>query len=125
MKSQTKKKYPFKAISSFLIVLFLMPLGHAMMILMEHFIQPTALHYSAFAMGLVGMLMAIRGVFAKGDTHQTLWGLIGGLLFWTGWVEFLFMYFANRFGTQPMLDPVTRSAHATAATSSTGVSVSC
>ena len=31
----------------------------------------------------------------------------GGLLFWTGWVEFLFMYFANRFGTQPELDPVT------------------
>lgn len=107
MKSQTKKKYPFKAISSFLIVLFLMPLGHALMILMEHFMEPAALHYSAFAMGLVGMLMAIRGVFAKGDTHQTLWGLIGGLLFWTGWVEFLFMYFANRFGTQPMLDPVT------------------
>ena len=73
MKSKTKKTYPFKAISSFLIVLFLMPLGHAMMILMEHFMQPAALHYSAFAMGLAGMLMAIRGVFAKGDTHQTLW----------------------------------------------------
>lgn len=101
------KKYPFKAIASFLIVLFTMPLGHALMILMEHFMSPTALHYSAFAMGLVGMLMAVRGVFAKGDTRQTLWGLFGALLFWTGWVEFLFMYFANRFGTQPMLDPVT------------------
>ena len=58
-------------------------------------------------MGFVGMLMVIAGVFAKGDTRQTLWGLFGGLLFWTGWVEFLFMYFANRFGTQPELDPVT------------------
>lgn len=84
-----------------------MPLGHALMILMEHFMSPTALHYSAFAMGLAGMLMAIRGVFAKGDTRQTLWGLFGALFFWTGWVEFLFMYFANRFGTQPMLDPTT------------------
>ena len=44
---------------------------------------------------------------AQGDTRQTLWGFLGGLLFWTGWVEFLFMYFANRFGTQPELDPVT------------------
>ena len=77
------------------------------MILMEHFLDETTLHYAAFAMGAVGMLMVIAGVFAKGDTRQTLWGLFGGLLFWTGWVEFLFMYFANRFGTQPELDPVT------------------
>lgn len=103
----TAKKYPFKAISSFLIVLFTMPLGHALMILMEHFMSPTALHYSAFAMGFAGMLMVVLGVFVKGDTHQTLWGLFGALFFWTGWVEFLFMYFANRFGTQPMLDPAT------------------
>lgn len=67
----------------------------------------TTLHYSAFAMGAVGLVMVIIGVFAKGDTRQTLWGLIGGLLFWTGWVEFLFMYFANRFGTRPQLDPLT------------------
>ena len=102
-----KKKYWWKATASFLMVLFTMPLGHAVMILMEHFLDETTLHYSAFAMGFVGMLMVIAGVFAKGDTRQTLWGLFGGLLFWTGWVEFLFMYFANRFGTQPELDPVT------------------
>lgn len=53
------------------------------------------------------MFMVIAGVFAKGDTRQTLWGLFGGLLFWTGWVEFLFMYFANRFGTRALLDPAT------------------
>ena len=102
-----KKKYWWKASASFLMVLFTMPLGHAVMILMEHFLDETTLHYAAFAMGAVGMLMVIAGVFAKGDTRQTLWGLFGGLLFWTGWVEFLFMYFANRFGTQPELDPVT------------------
>ena len=53
------------------------------------------------------MLMVIAGVFAKGDTRQTLWGLFGGLLFWTGWVEIPVYVFANRFGTQPELDPVT------------------
>ena len=77
------------------------------MIIMEHLMSETVLHYSAFVMGAVGMAMVIVGVFAKGDTRQTLWGFFGGLLFWTGWVEFLFMYFANRFGTQPELDPVT------------------
>ena len=101
------KRYWWKAIASFLMVLFTMPLGHALMIMMEHTMGKTALHYSAFAMGAVGMFMVIRGVFAKGDTRQTLWGLFGGLLLWTGWVEFLFMYFANRFGTQAQLDPVT------------------
>ena len=40
----------------------------------------------------------------KGDTRQTLWGLIGGLLFWTGWVEFLFQYYAHRFGVQPEIE---------------------
>lgn len=92
-----------KGILSFLIVLFLMPLGHGMMILMEHFLPPTPLHYAAFAMGFVGLLLAIRGVFAEGDTRQTLFGLIGALLFWTGWVEFLFLYYAQRFGTHPEL----------------------
>ncbi|MDO4320620.1 MAG: hypothetical protein Q4C34_08595 [Bacteroidales bacterium] len=101
------KLYWWKAIASFLFVLFMMPLGHALMIIMEHTMSETALHYSAFAMGAAGMVMVIVGVFVKGDTKQTLWGLFGGLLFWTGWVEFLFMYFANRFGTQPQLDPVT------------------
>ena len=102
-----RQRYWWKAIASFLMVLFTMPLGHALMILMEHFLEPGPLHYAAFAMGFVGMLMVIIGVFAKGDTRQTLWGFFGGLLFWTGWVEFLFMYYANRFGTDPQLDPLT------------------
>lgn len=106
-KSVARKRYWWKAIASFLLVLFTMPLGHALMILMEHGLDTVTLHYAAFGMGLVGMLMVVRGVFATTDTRKTLWGLFGGLLFWTGWVEFLFMYYANRFGTQPQLDPVT------------------
>ena len=48
------------------------------------------MHVAGFMLGLVGLVMVIAGVFVKGDTRQTLWGLFGGLLFWTGWVEFLF-----------------------------------
>lgn len=96
-----------KAILSFLMVLLLMPLGHALMILMEHTLSPVALHYAAFGMGAAGMLIVIAGVFAKGDTRQTLFGLFGGLLFWTGWFEFLLQYYATRYGTMPQLDPVT------------------
>ncbi|WP_294083137.1 hypothetical protein [Proteiniphilum sp. UBA5384] len=96
-----KSNYWFITLVSFFTVLFVMPLGHALMITMEHLMDRTTMHYSAFAMGAVGLFMVIRGVFTKGDTRQTLWGLFGGLLFWTGWVEFLFMYYAHRYGVQP------------------------
>lgn len=99
-----KKIYWWRTIASFVLVLFTMPLGHALMILMEKFMQPTAVHYAGFALGLVGLVMVITGVFVKGDTRQTLWGLFGGLLFWTGWVEFLFLYYARRYGVQPEIE---------------------
>ncbi len=34
---------------------------------------------------------------------KTLWGLFGGLLFWTGWIEFIYVYYAHRFGVQPLI----------------------
>ena len=85
-------------IGSILIILLLMPLGHALMIIMEHTMQPTTLHYSAFAMGFVGLVITVWGVFVKGDTKQTVFGMAGALLFWTGWVEFLLAYYAQRYG---------------------------
>ena len=101
MKSQNmemKSLYWGKTIGSILIILLLMPLGHALMIIMEHLLEPTVLHYSAFAMGFVGLVVTICGVFVKGDTKQTCFGMTGALLFWTGWVEFLFAYYAQRYG---------------------------
>lgn len=95
------KNYWQKTILSFVVVLFTMPLGHAVMIIMERTLEPTAVHWSAFALGLLGMILTAWGVFVRGDTRQTLCGFFGALLFWTGWVEFLFQYYANRFGVQP------------------------
>ena len=96
--------YWTKTIISFLMVLFTMPLGHAVMILMESTMAPGSVHVAAFIMGFVGLLMAVWGVFVKGDTKQTLLGLFGGLLFWTGWIEFLFQYYAMRVGAQPEME---------------------
>lgn len=101
---EKKKTYWWRTMASFVLVLFTMPLGHALMILMEKFMDPVAVHYAGFTMGFVGLIMVIVGVFVKGDTRQTLWGLIGGLLFWTGWVEFLFLYYARRYGVPPEIE---------------------
>ena len=101
---EKKKTYWWRTIASFVLVLLTMPLGHALMILMEKFMDPVAVHYAGFTMGFVGLIMVIFGVFVKGDTRQTLWGLIGGLLFWTGWVEFLFLYYARRYGVPPEIE---------------------
>ena len=63
-----------------------------------------SVHVAGFLLGLLGFVLVIIGVFARSDTRQTLWGLFGGLLFWTGWVEFLFMYYARRYGVQPEIE---------------------
>ncbi len=97
----TRKLHWGKAIASFMLVLFTMPLGHTTMILMEHLLSKDILPTVAFFMGFIGFIMVIVGVFKRTDIRQTLWGLFGGLLFWTGWVEFLFQYYALRYGTQP------------------------
>ena len=77
------RRYWGRTLVAFLVVLCAMPLGHALMILMEHFLPESALHGCAFAMGAVGLGIVIAGVFVKGDTRQTILGLVGGLLFWT------------------------------------------
>lgn len=100
-----KRYYWGKSIASFLLVLFTMPLGHALMMIMGKFMDPVAVHYAGFFMGLAGFAIVVTGVFVKGDTKQTLFGLFGGLLFWTGWVEFLFQYYAHRYGAQPEITP--------------------
>jgi hypothetical protein len=98
------RKSVIMGIASFFLVLMTLPLGHAAMILMEHFMQPSAMYWAAFLLGAIGFALAIVGVYVKGDTKQTLWGFIGGLLFWTGWVEFIFVYFTHRYGLQPVTD---------------------
>ena len=96
--------YVKQTLVAFLLVLFAMPLGHAAMILMEKLMSEGSVHVAGFLLGLLGFVLVIIGVFARGDTRQTLWGLFGGLLFWTGWVEFLFMYYARRYGVPPEIE---------------------
>ena len=94
---------PWTGILSFLIVLFTMPLGHAAMILMEKLLGHDYLYPAAFGLGVLGVVMLLVGIISKKETSATFWGLFGGLFVWTGWIEFGYVYFANRFGVQPLI----------------------
>lgn len=95
---------PWTGILSFLIVLFTMPLGHAAMILMEKLLGHTLLYPAAFGLGVVGLIMLLFGIISRKESSATFLGLFGGLFVWTGWIEFGYVYFANRFGVQPFIE---------------------
>lgn len=95
---------PWIGILSFLIVLFTMPLGHAAMILMEKGLGHALLYPAAFGLGVVGLLFLLIGLTCRKETLATFWGLFGGLFVWTGWIEFGYVYYAHRFGVQPLME---------------------
>lgn len=95
---------PWTGILSFLIVLFTMPLGHAAMILMEKLLGHNLLYPAAFGLGVVGLIMLLFGIISRKENSATFLGLFGGLFVWTGWIEFGYVYFANRFGVQPLIE---------------------
>lgn len=95
---------PWIGILSFLLVLFTMPLGHAAMILMEKGLGHELLYPAAFGLGVGGVLLLFIGLVARSETAATFWGLFGGLFVWTGWIEFGYVYYAHRFGVQPLVE---------------------
>lgn len=102
-----KNRYWMKSIVSLGVFLVAMPLIHLVARILKDNYDGTQLLTAGMAVGLVGFVMVVAGVFVKGDARQTLLGLIGGLLYWTGWVDFLFMYYAARWGTQAETDTLT------------------
>ncbi len=96
-----------KAIVSIAVTLIAMPVTHLIARALKNSCAGVEQFYSGMLMGLAGLALVITGVFIRGNVRQTLLGLFGGMFYWMGAVDFLFMYYANRFGTQAQLDPVT------------------
>ncbi len=94
---------PFTGIIAFTIVLFTMPLGHAAMILMEKGFGHEHVYLAALILGFIGFFILIWGVISPNETKATFLGLFGGLFIWTGWIEFAFVYYANRYGVEPLM----------------------
>lgn len=105
--SGTKQLHWAKAVVSIAVTLVAMPLTHILARALKDGTSGVEQFYAGMGMGAVGLLMVIVGVFVKGDARQTLLGLFGGMFYWMGAIDFLFMYYANRFGTQAQFDPVT------------------
>lgn len=105
--TKERKRHWLKAFVSIAVTLVAMPLTHILARALKDGTAGVEQFYAGMGMGLFGLLMVIIGVFIKGDVKQTLLGLFGGMFYWMGAIDFLFMYYANRFGTQAQLDPVT------------------
>lgn len=91
-------------IFSFAIVLLLMPLGHALMILTEHLVVIPK-YIGAFGIGLLGLLFLFLGVRKNGkDSTATILGLLAGVLVWTGWIEFSFVWVAEKLNVPALLE---------------------
>ena len=73
-----------KAVMSIVVTLAAMPLTHSLARVLKEGTTGVEQFYAGMGMGV-----------------------FGGMFYWMGAVDFLFMYFANRFGTQAQLDPVT------------------
>ena len=108
MEGTKKVKYHWtKALVSIAVTLIAMPLTHMLARALKDGTEGVEQFYAGMGLGTFGLLLVIIGVFIKSDARQTLLGLFGGMLYWMGAVDFLFMYYAERFHTQPQLDPVT------------------
>lgn len=88
----------------FLTVLLTMPLGHALMIVMEKTFGHEHVYLAAFLLGFAGLLLLVAGSGCKSENKATFAGLFAGLFIWTGWIEFGFVYFAHRYHVQPLVE---------------------
>lgn len=89
---------------SFLLVLFLMPVGHALMVFNEKILA----HYKligAAGIGFIGFLLLVWGFkINEKKGMATLFGLLSGILIWTGWIEFSFVWIAEKQNVAPLIE---------------------
>lgn len=89
---------------SFIIVLLFMPLGHALMVLNEKILLNHKL-LGAGLIGAIGLFCLIVGLnIQKNQTAMALLGLIAGVLVWTGWIEFSFVWIADKLEVMPYME---------------------
>ncbi len=101
-KQNIRKSY-LVGILAFVLVLLFMPLGHALMVLNEITLGQQKL-IGAFGIGLIGTVLLVLGLVNKKKLPATLLGLLAGVLIWTGWVEFSFVWIAEKLSVAPQIE---------------------
>lgn len=97
-------KQPWIGILAFIFVLLLIPIGHALMVLAETVIPEYTL-FIAFLLGLAGITLLIYGLpSSRHILTSTMLGFLAGILVWTGWVEFSFVWIAHKLNVAPQLE---------------------
>ena len=97
----SQKRSSLKAMISFIIVFCFYPLvKFSASFMMNAGLASSSLCSAAMAAGAVGLILAVLGSFSDSDTGRTVWGLVGGLLVWTGLVEVLVRYLGSSCGLQ-------------------------
>ncbi|MBW7867076.1 MAG: hypothetical protein H3C31_01990 [Brumimicrobium sp.] len=97
--------YSFRiGLVSFMIVLLLMPIGHALMVLNEIILQDHKF-LGAFGIGFIGLILLVFGLVNNHHRNTaTVLGFLAGVLVWTGWVEFSFVWIAEKLKVAPLMD---------------------
>jgi hypothetical protein len=94
-------KKPWIGLLAAFIVLFVIPIGHAVMVLVEH-IWPAERFLAAGLLGVAGILLLTAGVYSNDKpVRASLLGFGGAMAVWTGWIEFSFVWVAHSFRWHP------------------------
>ena len=105
---------PWIGLLAFALVFVVQAIGHTVMIVMENFWPgPQYVLQSAFAMGALGAVLLWFGMRSKNEVAATWLGFWAGMLMWTGWIEFSFVWSSDMLGVADLPDKFKPGAIAT------------
>ena len=80
-----------------------MALGHVLMVLTEKIFAEHK-YFGAMLIGLLGVVLLLIGIRNKSKSTATILGLLAGVLIWTGWVEFSFVWIAEKLSIPALIE---------------------
>jgi hypothetical protein len=83
-----------RGILAFIVIFMLMPIGHALMVVINN-LMADQLVLGASIVFLLGLFLLVLTRFTASSSWQSLLGALSGVLLWTGGVEYGFLYAAN------------------------------
>ncbi len=88
---------PFIGLFAVLLIILLQAIGHTHMVLVRRAFGEESLYWVVGAEGLIGAALVLAGSKIGDEVWATWLGFFGGMNLFNGWVEFSFVYYANRW----------------------------